>query len=76
MALSTNSSRVKNDRQALSLYQKILLALAMDHGHGSRAIEIARRLRAEDGKIIAVYVFDKIPSFASYYMPPDKKTVS
>jgi hypothetical protein len=36
-------------------------------------IEIARRLRAEDGKIIAVHVFDKIPSFASYYMSPDKK---
>jgi universal stress protein F len=47
--------------------------LALDQGHGSRAIEIARRLRAEDGKIIAVHVFDKIPSLASYYMSPDNQ---
>jgi nucleotide-binding universal stress UspA family protein len=36
-------------------------------------MEIARRLRAEGGKIIAVHVLDKIPSFASYYMSPDNE---
>jgi nucleotide-binding universal stress UspA family protein len=57
----------------MNMYKKILLALALDQGHGSRAIEIARRLRAEDGKIIAVHVLDKIPSFTSYYMSADNK---
>jgi len=36
-------------------------------------MEIARRLRAEGGKIIAVHVLDKIPSFASYYMSSDNE---
>jgi nucleotide-binding universal stress UspA family protein len=57
----------------MNMYRKILLALALDQGHGSRAFEIARKLRAEDGKIIAVHVLDKIPSFASYYMAADNQ---
>ncbi len=55
------------------MYNTILLPLALDQGHGSRSMEIARRLRAEGGKIIAVHVLDKIPSFASYYMSPDNE---
>ena len=55
------------------MYKMILLPLALDQGHGSRSMEIARRLRAEDGKIIAVHVLDKIPGFASYYMAPDNE---
>ncbi|MFT7496577.1 MAG: universal stress protein F [Urechidicola sp.] len=55
------------------MYKKILLALAIDQGHGSKAFELARRLRAEDGKIIAVHVLDKIPSFTSYYMSSDNQ---
>jgi nucleotide-binding universal stress UspA family protein len=55
------------------MYKTILLPLALDQGHGSRSMEIARRLRAEGGKIIAVHVLDKIPSFASYYMSPDNE---
>ena len=55
------------------MYKTILLPLALDQGHGSRSMEIARRLRAEDGKIIAVHVLDKIPGFASYYMSPDNE---
>lgn len=50
------------------MYQKILLPLALDQGHGPRAMEIARKLRAEGGEIIAVHVLDKVPSFAGYYM--------
>ena len=53
------------------MYKLILLPLALDQGHGPRSMEIARRLKAEDGKIVAVHVLDKIPSFASYYMSPD-----
>jgi len=55
------------------MYKTILLPLALDQGHGSRSMEIARRLRAQGGKIIAVHVLDKIPSFASYYMSPDNE---
>ena len=55
------------------MYKTILLPLALDQGHGSRSMEIARRLRAEGGKIIAIHVLDKIPSFASYYMSPDNE---
>jgi len=36
-------------------------------------MEIARRLKAEDGKIIAVHVIDEIPSFAKYYLTSDKE---
>ena len=55
------------------MYNTILLPLALDQGHGSRSMEIARRLRAEGGKIVAVHVLDKIPGFASYYMSPDNE---
>ena len=55
------------------MYKTILLPLALDQGHGSRSMEIARRLRAQGGKIIAIHVLDKIPSFASYYMSPDNE---
>lgn len=50
--------------------------MALDQGHGSRAFQIARKLRAEDGKIIAVHVLDKKPSLASYFMSPDDQKLS
>lgn len=50
------------------MYKKILVPLALDQGHGYRAIEIARRLRAEGGEIIAVHVIDQVPGFASLYV--------
>ena len=55
------------------MYNTILLALALDQGHGHRAMEIAGRLRAQGGKIIAVHVIDQIPGFAKYYLTPDQK---
>ena len=55
------------------MYNTILLPLALDQGHGHRAMEIARRLRSQGGKIVVVHVLDKIPGFASYYMSPDKE---
>lgn len=50
------------------MYKKILVALSLDHGHGSRALETARRLRAEDGEIFAVHVLDQVPGFAKLYV--------
>jgi nucleotide-binding universal stress UspA family protein len=55
------------------MYKTILLPLALDQGHGQRSMEIARRLKAEDGKIIAVHVIDEIPSFAKYYLSSNKE---
>ena len=50
------------------MYNKILLPLALDQGHGPKAMELARKLKAEGGEIIAVHVLDQVPSFAGYYM--------
>ena len=55
------------------MYNTILLPLALDQGHGHRAMEIAARLRAQGGKIIAVHVIDQVPSFAKYYLTSDKE---
>lgn len=43
------------------MYNKIILALSLEHGYSERALEIARRLRAEGGKIEAVHVHE-LPS--------------
>lgn len=55
------------------MYNTILLPLALDQGHGQRSMEIARALRAEDGKIIAVHVIDQIPGFANYYISSENE---
>ena len=55
------------------MYNKILLPLALDQGHGFRLMELARRLRSQDGKIIAVHVIDKVPAFANYYITSDNE---
>ena len=55
------------------MYNKILIPLALDQGHGPRAMELARRLLAEGGHIIAVHVLDQVPRFASYYMSTDNE---
>jgi len=50
------------------MYKKILIPLALDQGHGHRAMELARKIRAEGGEIIAVHVVDQVPRYAGYYM--------
>ena len=55
------------------MYKLILVPLALDQGHGHRAMELARRLRAKDGKIVAMHVLDQIPTFATYYMTSDNE---
>lgn len=55
------------------MYNTILLPLALDQGHGRRSMELARELRSEGGKIIAVHVIDKIPSFANYYISSENE---
>ena len=56
------------------MYKKIIVALGLSHGHGITALEMARRLRAEDGTIIALHVLEPVPGYASYYLPPDHES--
>ena len=58
------------------MYKTILIALALDQGHAPRAFELARKIRTEGGRIVAVHVIEKVPNFANLYISPDKeKTV-
>jgi len=49
------------------MYKTILIALALDQGHGKRAVELARLLGSDDSKIIAVHVVDHVPGFSRVY---------
>ena len=49
------------------MYKKILIALALDQGHGKRAVELARRLSSDDAEIVAVHVIDHVPAFSRVY---------
>ncbi|MES9897555.1 MAG: universal stress protein [Sedimenticola sp.] len=53
------------------MYNKIIVSLALDHGYGPRALELARKLRAEGGHIIAVHVFEPVNSSVSSYVPSE-----
>ena len=50
------------------MYKKILIALALDQGHAPRAFELARKLRAEGGKLVAVHVIENLPASAKLYI--------
>jgi len=45
--------------------------MALDHGHGYKAMELARKLRSDDGEIIAVHVLEALPGYVSNYLSPD-----
>jgi len=49
------------------MYKKILIALALDQGHGKRAVELARRLGSDDAELVAVHVIDHVPAFSRMY---------
>ncbi len=55
------------------MYNTILLPLALDQGHAPKSLELARKLRSEGGKIIAVHVINKVPAFANYYISPENE---
>ncbi|MFC6689253.1 universal stress protein [Jhaorihella thermophila] len=50
------------------MYKKIILALSLEHGYSTRALEVARRLRAEDGVIQAVHVYEQPSSNVGAYL--------
>ena len=52
------------------MYKKILIALALDQGHGKRAVELAHLLSSVspgDAEIVAVHVIDQVPAFSRVY---------
>jgi len=51
------------------MYKKIVVALGLEHGHGHRAMEVARQLLSEGGEIIALHVIEPVPGVVSYYVP-------
>ena len=51
------------------MYSKIIVALGLEHGHGYRAMEVARQLLSEGGEIIALHVVEPVPGVASLYLP-------
>ena len=53
------------------MYKKILVALSLEHGYGERAINTARKLKAENGEIIALHVFEPVNSSVSLYLPKE-----
>jgi len=50
------------------MYNTILISLALDQGHYPVAIELAKKIKSEDGKIITAHVIDQVPNFSSYYL--------
>lgn len=50
------------------MYKKILIALALDQGIAPRAFEVARKLKAESGKLVAVHVIENLPASAKIYI--------
>ena len=51
----------------------ILIPLALDQGHGYRALEVARQLKADDGEIVALHVIEEVPGIVSYYVPAERE---
>ena len=50
------------------MYNKIIIGLALEHGFSSIALNVARSLIAEDGKIIAVHVSEPVKGVARLYL--------
>ena len=58
------------------MFNTILVPVALDHIETlTRKLDVARQLRASDGRIIAVSVFEDIPSYVAEYamVKPDRK---
>ncbi|MEL7211727.1 MAG: universal stress protein [Pseudomonadota bacterium] len=51
------------------LYSNILVPIAFDHDRDTgQALEIARAIRAEGGKITALHVVEALPKYATEYL--------
>ena len=50
------------------MYNKIIIALSLEHGFSSTALNIARSLKSEIGEIIAVHVSEPVQGIARLYL--------
>ena len=50
------------------MYNKIIISLALDHGISQTALDVARSLCAEGGKIIAVHVYEALQGSVKTYV--------
>lgn len=55
------------------MYKKILVPLGLEHGHGYKAMEVARNLLSEGGEIVAIHVIEPAPKFVNNYLPEGHK---
>ena len=57
------------------MYDHILVGVDLDHPETAvGALEIARRLSNDGGRITALYVLEALPSYATQYLPEDHMT--
>jgi len=50
------------------MYQKIILALSLEHGISEQAIKLARTMKNDGGEIIAIHVYEPLQGSASAYV--------
>jgi nucleotide-binding universal stress UspA family protein len=75
--LGINISDLKLHNKGTTMYQKIIVSLALDHGIGQKAIEAALQLKSEGAEIIAVHVHEPLQgSIAGSYMPEDAARIA
>ena len=55
------------------MYRKILVPMALDHGISPKTLEVAEALRAADGEIVALHVYEAPQGSVSAYL--DEETV-
>ena len=53
------------------MYNKILVPLSLEHGIATKALNVARGLRSEGGKIIALHVSEPLHDSVRAYVPKD-----
>ncbi len=58
------------------MYQKIIVALSLDHGIADKAIDAARKMLDDGGEIIAVHVYEQPYGSATAYVTDDARAAS
>ncbi len=53
------------------MYDKIILALSLEHGFADQAIETAQRLGGKSAEIIALHVYEPLSGSVSTYLDDD-----
>ncbi|MFB0952501.1 MAG: hypothetical protein QMB02_06995 [Rhodospirillales bacterium] len=51
-----------------TMYQKIILALSLEHGISEQALEVARVMKNDGGEIIAIHVYEPLQGSASAFV--------